>query len=68
MDTRGRKVRSQWSGSGWRRAIETTGVVPVWKDRRIMYETEVQSESDVAGSRGVTLAVRQDTRIEPGGC
>ena len=24
-----------------RRAIETTGSVPVWKDRKIVYETEV---------------------------
>lgn len=25
----------------WRRAIETTGSVPVWKDEEIVYETEV---------------------------
>lgn len=33
-----------------RRAIETTGSVPVWKDGEIVYERDVLSESEVAGA------------------
>ena len=41
-----------------KRAIETTGSVPTWRDGKIVYDTEVWPDDDGRDKRDVTGATR----------